>query len=639
MQKYDFKKVIRDAIKKLDEYRDVFLDGKDQDARTYYSNNSDIYLSRLDKEINSYIELKEENIAFINKEIQFLGKLLHEYKDECDTSLYFENILKQCVEEVRKKYINLNYTSIFNVLINPTIEAQYSVLLSLKKFSSIDNNIVLVGGNGKGKTSLVNSIKGNDHEVVSVIPAQKSLIYNITDNSVLKEISKKEMQNILLNNNFQKNVSAEDYTFFNYQNYQFTKLVLTMKREYFLYLKSCQGKVIAGKYEGIFGRCAKVFNILFPEICLDMTDDLNNCLICEKDGNRYGVNDLSDGEKSSLYYIMSVLLSPEVGVIIVDEPETYLNPSLTIRLWDLLISEKSNCQFIFVTHSVEFVSGRRDSEIAWIKEFKYPSEWEIKLLNQKDQIPREMITEILGTNKPLVFCEGNKGSLDYQVYQSILGNEYTVIPANGHTDVVNYTKALNKNKLLNYDVYGIIDGDGWTQDIISSYFSDKILVLPYNEIEMFLMCDEIVYSLMQGIYPEEYEERVGKFKEEFWKTFGVKKNQIVLNYVKTNLNIFLSHEKLNSCKTKETMVSQLDKYKDKVEELYEEINEKIETVLKEKDYAELLKYCSLKKEISIGLSNKYLDSEYENNVLQKIKYDKKLKQTLYDKNFKVFLES
>ncbi|HFR3979984.1 TPA: AAA family ATPase, partial [Streptococcus suis] len=115
-------------------------------------------------------------------------------------------------------------------------------------------------------------------------------------------------------------------------------------------------------------------------------------------------------------------MAKEDGLIIVDEPETYLNPALSNLLWDRLIEAKKDSQFLFITHSVDFVLGRDNAQVSWIRNFEYPDKWDIELLQSENNLPKLMLTEILGSSKPLLFCEGNdKSSLDYHIYKSLFG--------------------------------------------------------------------------------------------------------------------------------------------------------------------------------------------------------------------------
>lgn len=69
----------------------------------------------------------------------------------------------------------------------------------MKTFSEFEDNIILIGGNGKGKSSLANYLKGGDFDSISVIGAQKTLYFSTHNTDVLKT-EKREMTEILLDN-------------------------------------------------------------------------------------------------------------------------------------------------------------------------------------------------------------------------------------------------------------------------------------------------------------------------------------------------------------------------------------------------------------------------------------------------------
>ena len=64
----------------------------------------------------------------------------------------------------------------------------------------------------------------------------------------------------------------------------------------------------------------------------------------------------------------------------------------------------------------------------------------------------------------------------------------------------------------------------------------------------------------------------------------------------------------------------------------------LENVLTQKNYMELLKWCSLKKEISKGLANKELDNDYVEKSINIINKNKFLREKLKEKYFSILVK-
>ena len=321
--------------------------------------------------------------------------------------------------------------------------------------------------------------------------------------------------------------------------------------------------------------------------------------------------------------------------IVVDEPETYLNPSLTNLLWDQLIKLRKDCQFIFITHSVDFVLGRSDSKIAWIKKFIYPDEWDFEFLKDEFDLPKTLMTEILGSKKPIAFCEGDdKSSIDYTVYRTLFGEDYTIIPVGNHVDVIRNCEVILDSPWLNIDTMGIVDGDHYTVEKVTALQNKNVTVLPFNEIEMFLVSEEILHHTMKAIYPLEFQSRIDKFKEAFFRTVEKNADKIALNNATLNVNEFIAKEKIqdsNSITAIEENLKVISEYN--VREIYDGKNEQITQIVEKKNYPDLLVVCNLKKEITRGLANKYLDNNYEAKAIQHIQFDEELQELIKSKYF------
>lgn len=581
----------------------------------------------------------QQNISYINKQKDFINRVKDlSFLKENKLSKQMEEMLDNCLNEMGYRFHDFSFENLlYGFCYNTDFSEDYAPIFILSKFSEFDNNIVLIGGNGSGKSTLAKSLKGDDQEHISVIPAQKTLYFSLNDKSMLAARSK-ELQNILLENNIGKSKTEDDYDYFQYQNNQFTKLIVAMREEYMKYLMTCeQEQVIPNKEESIFGVLRSIFKTIFPDIQLDFNPENEHYMNCKRNGCTYHINALSEGEKAVMYYSISVLMAKKDSFIVVDEPETYLNPSLTNALWDILIKERQDCQFIFITHSVDFVLGRSDSKIAWIKDFQYPNTWEFEFVEDNFTLPKTLLTEVLGSPKAIAFCEGDdKSSVDYKVYRSLLGERYTVIPVGGHLNVIKYCEVLSYSDWNTRECIGIVDGDNFSDEKVHELATKKIVVLPFNEIEMFLLSDLVMDYTMQTIRPVDAQKRIADFKERFWAKVSERKETIILRSTKNAVDEYIQKEKIQKYDSLENIkggITDIAKYD--VDSVYDGFSEKITKVIEENDYDSLLVLCNLKKEITRGLANALLDNDYEEKAIQQISTNKGLKEKLLERYFSI----
>ena len=587
----------------------------------------------------SFEQLFDKVIGTLNEKIFWLEHYfnLNTEIKQTKISQYYNNILNEFDFPYEMKYFKKEDNSLenfINVLNWKKLDHDINSLVVLKRFSEIEKDIVLIGGNGKGKSFLANYLKGSTFNSMSVIGAQKVLNFNISEGNSLR-VDKHDIKDELLENSIKVSKNTQStYDFFKLMSNQFTKLIIAMQTEYTNVLYKLQsGDKEIKKDNTVFEKVKKIFELLFQDIQLNFIMGADIPLLVEKNERKYSVNGLSEGEKVVLYYAISVLMAKDDGLIIVDEPETYLNPSISNLFWDKLKEEKPNTQFLFITHSVDFVLGRSNSQIAWIKEFIYPNEWKLELLTAENELPKQMLTEILGSSKPYLFCEGDKSSLDYTIYNGLLGEKYTVIPSGGHTKVINNVRAVNKLEDLN-TAYGIIDLDNLTEDEIKVYKEDQIEVLQFNEIEMLFFEENIMEEVMRNIVPQEYTDTIEKFKREFFTTVEKNVDQISITHVKKCLENYLKTENIEKYKKLEEIQKGLNNISSyNIEILFEEKKQQIRKIVEDKNYSELLKNCNLKKKISKELANKCLDKLYIEKAKQRILMDSNLKEYIVNNYF------
>ena len=516
----------------------------------------------------------------------------------------------------------------------PQILENIKIIKLFSFISKIDSTTVIIGANGAGKSSLINELRKNNSNEMYVLPAQKLLYFvsNIHDrNGITRERYIQDLKEVDLKyDTIDLQPIQIDKDFSN----TFTKLITFLIKNY-AKIATYKSRGMEGLSIALWDRVEQVWNSISPEIKFILEPD-NRVVEVEKNGSRYSINGLSDGERCILFYIGNVLLAPENSYIIVDEPETFLNAAVYNELWDLLISQRSDCQFIFASHNMDFVQSRTNASYIWCKKFEAPYDLEYQILEGTQEMPLSLLTEVSGTKKPILFCEGTKTSIDYQIYSKLFSEWCFVKPVQGHKQVIQYTRAYNKLQYLHGNIaYGIIDNDWMEETRIENYKQKNVFVLTSNEIEMLLVDESIVKSILSSD-EQDKEEKLNEFQKAI-KSYCVKnKDKIISIALKKKLDEFMEGNLINNNEPTrddaEIFLEGLSTEFDLTSKLGN-ITKIVEDSLDASDFSSILKICNLKKEITNQLGNTVVTRDFKNKALSKIATDSELQNILRTKYF------
>ena len=601
-----------DLIEKLESERERFQDNLSQIA----DHDKDLY-SRVDNYLS-------ELISFINDE-------LNEEVLSNDVTVRYKTLRDNLLESIYNCFGGniYSYDSIF-----PQIIYNFKVIKLFSFIAKIDSTTVIIGANGAGKTSLINELRKNSIDEMYVLPAQKLLYFvsNIHDrNGISRERYIQDLKKVDLK---YETIDLYQSKIENDFSNKFTKLITLLVKDYtnIVTRRSRKEKDLPLT---LWDRVEYIWNQIFPEIKFELEPD-DRVVKVEKNGSKYSINGLSDGERCVLFYIGNVLLAPENSYIIVDEPETFLNAAVYNELWDLLISERPDCQFIFASHNMDFVQSRTNATYIWCKNFEAPYDFDYELLEDSQEMPLSLLTEVSGTRKPILFCEGTKTSIDYQIYSKLFSEFCFVKPVQGHKQVIQYTKAYNKlEKIYGNKAYGIIDYDWMDEARIESYKKKNIFVLPFNEIEMLLVDEEIVNSVLSDD-EEDKKQKINKLRDTVIGLCTTNKDKIIRIALKKKLDEFMEGHLIETREPTEdearTFLENLSEKFDITVRL-ENITEIVEDSIASSDFSKILKICNLKNEIIASKEIKEIVSNLKENALSSIAMNNDLQITLRHKYF------
>ena len=603
-----------DLIEKLESERERFQDNLSQIA----DHEKDLY-----SRVNNYLS---ELISFINDE-------LNEEVLSNDVTVRYKTLRDNLLESIYNCFGGniYSYDSIF-----PQIIYNFKVIKLFSFIAKIDSTTVIIGANGAGKTSLINELRKNSIDEMYVLPAQKLLYFvsNIHDrNGISRERYIQDLKEVDLKyetiNLYQSKIENDFSS-------KFTKLITLLVKDYtnIVTRRSRKEKDLPLT---LWDRVEYIWNQIFPEIKFELEPD-DRVVKVEKNGSKYSINGLSDGERCILFYIGSVLLAPENSYIVVDEPETFLNAAVYNELWDLLISERSDCQFVFASHNMDFVQSRTNATYIWCKKFEAPYSLEHQKLDDSLNLPLALLTEVSGTKKPILFCEGTKNSLDYQIYSKLFSEFCFVKPVQGHKQVIQHTKAYNNlNKMHGNKAYGIIDYDWMDESSIKENKEEGIFVLPFNEVEMILVDEAVVKSCLPFDDDKEKQRKFENFQRSIIESCEEKKEKIISIALKKRLDEFLEGNCIQNNKPTKDDVEKF--LKNLVNEFdtsstVDYITSIVEDSLDSSDFSSILKICNLKQEIIEYRGNTEITPKFKEKALSRITLDSDLQKELRHKYFK-----
>ena len=602
-----------DLIEKLESERERFQDNLSQIA----DHEKDLY-SRVDNYLS-------ELISFINDE-------LNDEVLSYDVTVRYKTLRDHLLESIYKCFGGdiYSYDSIF-----PQIIYNFKVIKLFSFIAKIDSTTVIIGANGAGKSSLINELRKNSIDEMYVLPAQK-LLYFVSNTYGRDSINKDKYIANLKNVEIKfDTIEIRSHKIEDNFSGAFTKLITLWVKDY-AKIATDNSRGVEGVSVALLDRVEQIWNQIFPEITF-YPETNDRVLEVIRNEAKYSINGLSDGERCVLFYIGNVLLAPENSYIVVDEPETFLNAAVYNELWDLLISERSDCQFVFASHNMDFVQSRTNATYIWCKKFEAPYSLEHQKLDDSLNLPLDLLTEVSGTKKPILFCEGTKNSLDYQIYSKLFSEFCFVKPVQGHKQVIQHTKAYNNlNKMHGNKAYGIIDYDWMDESSIKENKEEGIFVLPFNEVEMMLVDEAVVKSCLPFDDDKEKQRKFENLQRSIIKSCEEKKEKIISIALKKRLDEFLEGNRIENNKpTKEDVEEFL---KDLVNEFnpsstVDNITFIVEESLASSDFSRILKICNLKKEIIDYRGNTEIVPNFKDKALKRIALDNDLQKKLRHKYF------
>lgn len=465
-----------------------------------------------------------------------------------------------------------------------------------QKLGFFNQNIVAIGANGSGKTSLSNSLKSHLSDNGIVISAQKVLLIPTFEgisniHSTATKLRSAQGSDKSLKITYNSFDSSGSFSALMQVGKEFHILLDNLLAERnFIRNNYCEETKQTKKYSDVptslLDQALTIWNNLLPHRTISCPDGVN-IILQPENGEVYPAYQMSDGEKVLLFQVAQVLQSPKNGYIVVDEPEMFLHKTIVNKLWDVLEVVRDDCIFIYLTHDLDFAINRINAKKVWLKSYTHPDNWLIEDIPQND-LPEQMLLELLGSRKDILFCEGKKDrSHDVKIY-NILFPHYTVCPVESCFDVIHHTKAFNKISNINTKAYGIIDSDHHSRERLMALEPESIFSFSMAEIENLFLNENFLNAI--AIRVLKGSDTVQLIKNDILAKLKTDQEIQISNYISTKINYYFHDSHVSQGNSLQEVESHLSTFIDRVklQQWYSERKSEIDKIILEKNYIRAL---------------------------------------------------
>jgi predicted ATPase len=259
----------------------------------------------------------------------------------------------------------------------------------------------------------------------------------------------------------------------------------------------------------------EVFSQLLSPKVLHDADIKNQRLTYNSDGQTFGLDSLSSGEKEVLNITFDFLLrAPSHCVVFFDEPELHLHPELSYRLLNTLRSIGVRNQFILCTHSPEIISASLDQSVVFIAPKKPSLANQAIVVKEDDQTNQALrllghSIGIVALGKKIVLIEGTQASLDKQLYGSLLKSRYpslVLVPSGGKQSIVSFHSVVENvldKAIWGVDFFMLCDRDSapWSTAMsdVEAQSKGRLRLLSKYHLENFFLDEATLASVFEKL--------------------------------------------------------------------------------------------------------------------------------------------
>ncbi len=336
----------------------------------------------------------------------------------------------------------------------------------------------------------------------------------------------------------------------------------------------------------------KIFNRLLPGKTLARisTDNPRDLYYCDKDSELMPINNLSSGEQEIVRVTFN-LISKNIthSVILIDEPELHLHPTLASNLIETLkdLGGKTN-QLILFTHSADLISTYYSSGcVFFIDKQRETGNQARRLSDIRDShsaIAHTVAANlgIFAVSKRLVFVEGKDTSVDRPVYHKIAQSAFpgaNISPIGSVNNINALREVVDEltKTIFGVELFLIRDRDRLSDvDIKTLEKNTRFRCLLRPHIENYLLDSEVLVKVAERFCLSTEMQDISTIEENLKTIASSTINHVILQNVQNHINSLFVKEPEEKIK----IIDEISQ-KDLANKIYKQIENKFSGNLRE----------------------------------------------------------
>ena len=252
--------------------------------------------------------------------------------------------------------------------------------------------------------------------------------------------------------------------------------------------------------ESLFDQINELLRIATLAVSLEYSERERILARHQNASGPYGISQMSDGERSAVSMAAKVLTVVPGTILLIDEPERHLHPSISKPFLSALFQRRNDCAFVVSTNDIALPATHPEAHVLMVRSCRWQGSkadsWDVDLLERNTDLPEDLKRAVLGSRRRILFVEGDSsGSLDLPFYSALYPG-ISILPRGSCAEVLKAVSGLRGSEDLHHvEAFGLIDRDNRSNEAVKKLAEGFVFALDVYSVEALYYCSHAIAAV------------------------------------------------------------------------------------------------------------------------------------------------